>query len=195
MISYEYIQKVQSLRKVPFYIFSLSTGLVLVLGMVYGFFAYRFHLPPYKFFLSSYLGLHDEIFPSDPLPQPNIHALITIKGADSVAKVRRSLTNILWADTLPARSDVEISTISIEDRYGHFGAAVLSIEQLVVQMEYELDSKMHLFHPVSRNGVLVIYHQGHKGDFLNGSNTIRGLLDEGYSVLACLLYTSDAADE
>ena len=51
-------------------------------------------------------------------------------------------------------------------------------------MEFGARSIIYLFHPRSSNGQLLIYHQGHGGDFFRGVDTIRFFLRHGYAVAA-----------
>ena len=51
-------------------------------------------------------------------------------------------------------------------------------------MEYDVNSISYLFVPESNNNRLIIYHQGHAGDFYKGKDTIQFFLDEGFTVLA-----------
>ena len=47
-----------------------------------------------------------------------------------------------------------------------------------------MNSIIYLFHPRSPNGRLLIYHQGHGGDFFLGRDTIHFFLRHGYAVAA-----------
>ena len=51
-------------------------------------------------------------------------------------------------------------------------------------MEYGISSYPNLFHPVEKNNKLLIYHQGHAGDFILGKKTISYFIDKGYTVMA-----------
>ena len=53
-----------------------------------------------------------------------------------------------------------------------------------MRMEFGARSIIYLFHPRSSNGRLLIYHQGHGGDFFRGVDTIRFFLRHGYAVAA-----------
>jgi len=59
-----------------------------------------------------------------------------------------------------------------------------TIDKIIINMEYEIDSYPYLFHPKESNNKLLVYHQGHAGDFLNGINTISFFVDKGFTVLA-----------
>ena len=51
-------------------------------------------------------------------------------------------------------------------------------------MEFGAQSIGYLFHPRSSNSRLIIYHQGHGGDFILGVDTIKFFLRHGYTVAA-----------
>ena len=51
-------------------------------------------------------------------------------------------------------------------------------------MEFGVNSISYLFHPRNANGRLLIYHQGHGGDFFLGLDTIHFFLRHGYTVAA-----------
>ena len=51
-------------------------------------------------------------------------------------------------------------------------------------MDYSVNSIAYHFHPINSNNKLIIYHQGHRGDFILGKNTIQFFLNKGYSVIA-----------
>jgi len=44
------------------------------------------------------------------------------------------------------------------------------------------ESNIYHFIPKNSNHRLVIYHQGHRGDFIHGKELIAALLNEGYEV-------------
>ena len=51
-------------------------------------------------------------------------------------------------------------------------------------MEYGINSISYLFIPKQPNEKLILYHQGHGGDFLLGYDTIQFFLDRNFTVLA-----------
>jgi hypothetical protein len=57
------------------------------------------------------------------------------------------------------------------------------IDELVVEMEFGLESHAYQFVPRARSDVVVLYHQGHDGDFFIGKQQIEEFLDAGYTVI------------
>ena len=58
------------------------------------------------------------------------------------------------------------------------------IDEITITMKYNVNSIVYLFHPVNSNNKLIVYHQGHSGDFYNGKKSIDFFLSEGFTVLA-----------
>jgi hypothetical protein len=58
------------------------------------------------------------------------------------------------------------------------------IDKLIVEMEYGIDSVSYLLLPEESNQKLILYHHGHDGDFILGSNTIQFFLERNFTVLA-----------
>ena len=81
----------------------------------------------------------------------------------------------------PAKVEKNIT----DDRYAELSSASLGqIDKLTIEMDYGLNSIVYHFVPKEANGKLFIYHQGHRGDFIQGKDTIKALLDKGYSAMA-----------
>jgi hypothetical protein len=89
--------------------------------------------------------------------QNDISALIHINNHDDISKIRSSFINYIWHDSTLPNSKLPIKIVN---------------------------SPSYLFLPNDSNNNLIIYHQGHKGDFLYGKTTIESFLKNGYSVLA-----------
>ena len=73
---------------------------------------------------------------------------------------------------------------NINDEINKALVGVDVIDQLNIEMEYGVNSISYLFIPESSNNKLIIYHQGHGGDFFKGEKTIQYFLEKNYSVLA-----------
>jgi pimeloyl-ACP methyl ester carboxylesterase len=58
------------------------------------------------------------------------------------------------------------------------------INKYEIKMENDVNSIVYHFVPVDVNSSLIIYHQGHAGNFFEGIDTIQFFLNHGYSVLA-----------
>ncbi len=60
---------------------------------------------------------------------------------------------------------------------------LLKIDELTKTMEYGLTNVSYHFIPKTHNGELIIYHQGHRGDFKHGLETMKYFLNKGYAVI------------
>lgn len=70
----------------------------------------------------------------------------------------------------------------VDDRYGDI-LSLSRIDKLVVEMDFGIES--HIYHMIPRNpnGRVVLFHQGHRGDFHESKQNIVGLLNQGFSVV------------
>jgi hypothetical protein len=119
--------------------------------------------------------------------QTDANSLIDIDGADSVLAKRKVLIQYIWAGEglpsgkLPGKVEKDIN----DDRYAElYKANLRQIDKLTINMDYGLNSIVYHFLPKEANNRLFIYHQGHRGDFIQGKDTIKALQDKGYSVMA-----------
>ena len=114
-----------------------------------------------------------------------VDALIGIRTQADVTDIRKRIRRVVWGtDTLP----IGVFPRSIQQRakdHEYQGIPTLDhIDLITVSMPYGIKSKMYLFHNNKGNERLIIYHQGHKGDFLHGRSTIKTLLENGFDVIA-----------
>ena len=158
------------------------------------------------FFLGVYVGLY-KIFPYEVLDsskdvlfeqktiqnnqfvnQVNVNSLIKIDSKSDIDQKREFLTEFFWdAKTFQRIKDkaqlpeveIDISDSNYEDLQN-----LKRIDRLTVEMEYGINSISYLFIPEQSNEKLILYHQGHGGDFLLGKNTIQFFLDRDFTVLA-----------
>ena len=122
------------------------------------------------------------------IKQANVGSLIKIDAKSDIDEKRKFLTEFFWGvgtlqrivDKSPL-PDVE-SDIS-DSRYNNF-QNLKRIDRLVVEMEYGVNSISYLFIPEQSNEKLILYHQGHGGDFILGSDTIQFFLNRNFTVLA-----------
>ena len=158
------------------------------------------------FFLGVFVGLY-KIFPYEVLDsskdvlfeqktiqnnqfvnQVNVNSLIKIDSKSDIDQKREFLTEFFWdAKTFQRIKDkaqlpeveTDISDSNYEDLQN-----LKRIDRLTAEMEYGINSISYLFMPEQPNEKLILYHQGHGGDFLLGKNTIQFFLDRNFTVLA-----------
>ncbi len=122
----------------------------------------------------------------DPLyKETNIKSLITIKNEKDIIKKRGKIIQYIWngkgfpSSKMPDKIENDIK----DDRYNDL-MNLKTIDKITVSMEKGLNSIVYIFHPSKSNNKLILYHQGHDGDFILGKNTIKFFVDKGYSVMA-----------
>jgi hypothetical protein len=139
----------------------------------------------------------DSVMNDFGLKQPKIHqnsymnlknySLIPIHVNDSedISKLRSDLIHYIWKEQPfeNLKSLIKIEENIIDTNYDDL-ENLKQIDKFLISMEYDVNSTSYLFLPHDSNNELILYHQGHGGDFYNGKNTIEYFLKNGYSVLA-----------
>ena len=149
-----------------------------------------FEIPPFGLIRDAYMimKLNDDQtgeIDYSYLNGDDISSLIQITDKKSLLDKRTSLINFIWKNDLSRfnKQPNHIETNLNDDRF--FGLNNLEkIEKIQILMEYGIDSNIYHFISKESNGKLVIYHQGHDGDFEKGKKIIEFLLNNNYSVLA-----------
>lgn len=154
--------------------------------------AVRYELFPYSFAKATYSVLVDRDENSEvvvlSVPEKryksDIAKLISVKTPSQANELRQQLIAVLFgASGLPKSLPTQVSKDHLDNQYKGISSLV-QVDELVTEMDFGLRSIAHHFHPVAPNGKVVIYHQGHLGDFNLGLPTIGRFLDGGYAVLA-----------
>jgi len=158
------------------------------------------------FFLGVYVGLY-KIFPYEVLDsskdilfeqktiennkfvnQANVYSLIKIDSKLDIDQKRDFLTEYFWDvgsfQRVKDKSQLPEVEIKISDSSYKDFQNLKRIDRLTVEMEYGINSVSYLFIPEQSNEKLILYHQGHSGDFLLGKDTIQFFLDRNFTVLA-----------
>ena len=158
------------------------------------------------FFFGTYVGLY-KIFPYEILDsskdvlfeqksiqnnqfvnQANVGSLIKINSESDVDQKRNFLIEYFWdVGSFQRVNDKaqlpEVETDISDSNYQDF-QNLKRIDRLTVEMEYGINSISYLFIPEQSNEKLILYHQGHGGDFLLGKSTIQFFLDRNFTVFA-----------
>ena len=158
------------------------------------------------FFLGVYVGLY-KIFPYEVLDsskdilfeqktiennkfvnQANVYSLIKIDSKLDIDQKRDFLIEYFWDvgsfQRVKDKSQLPEVEIKISDSSYKDLQNLKRIDRLTVEMEYGINSVSYLFIPEQSNEKLILYHQGHGGDFLLGKDTIQFFLDRNFTVLA-----------
>ena len=158
------------------------------------------------FFLGVYVGLY-KIFPYEVLDsskdvlfeqktiqnnqffnQADVNSLIKINSESDIDQKRDFLIEYFWDvgsfQRVTDKSQLPEVEIDISDSSYKDFQNLKRIDRLTVEMEYGINSISYLFIPEQSNEKLILYHQGHGGDFLLGKDTIQFFLDRNFTVLA-----------
>lgn len=115
----------------------------------------------------------------------NINSIIDIKNENDIIQKRNELINFIWKqNNLPKTYANLKSTSNFSDSNYNDLSNFSHLNKYEIVMEYGINSVVYHFHAESKNGNLVIYHEGHGGDFIKGKYVINELLSEGFDVLA-----------
>ena len=158
------------------------------------------------FFFGTYVGLY-KIFPYEFLDsskdvlfeqktieknqfvkQSSIDSLIRIYDKSDIEQKRNFLTEFFWDVGSLQRVKDKSQLPEVESGISDFNYKdfqnLKRIDRLTVEMEYGINSVSYLFLPEQPNEKLILYHQGHGGDFLLGKDTIKFFLDRNFTVFA-----------
>ena len=113
----------------------------------------------------------------------DVESLIHISNQTDIDSKQISLIKYIWKnDSLPNHHPYSIEMNIVDNRYDL--SNLDSIDKITVSMKYDVKSISYLFHPKTSNNHLIIYQEGHAGDFINGKKTIQYFLEKNYTVLA-----------
>ena len=156
----------------------------------FGTFVGLYKIFPYEFLDSSKDVLFEQktIEKNQFVKQSSIDSLIRIYDKSDIEQKRNFLTEFFWdAGSLQRVKDKsqlpEVESGISDFNYKDF-QNLKRIDRFTVEMEYGINSVSYLFLPEQPNEKLILYHQGHGGDFLLGKDTIKFFLDRNFTVFA-----------
>ena len=172
--------------------FVLIPSLIVLIGIV---FIFGLTVGVYKIFpyeiLDSSLDTIKEEAPTENnqfITQSDLNTLVRIDGKSDIEKKRNDLTEFFWnvGSLQRVQHDGQLPEIEsdiYDSRYNDL-QNLKRIDKLIVEMEYGINSVSYLLLPEESNQKLILYHHGHDGDFILGSNTIQFFLERNFTVLA-----------
>ena len=172
------MKKIVIISIFAFIIFSFSLGLVTG---VYKIFPYTYLDNAKKIILLESDIEVDTL--SSHVYEVNVSSLIKIKDENDILQKRNSLINYMWNTNHLPKNLPEISKNISDVRYSEL-KNLQRIDKITVNMDYGINSIAYHFIPNQSNGELIIYHQGHDGDFFKGKKTIQFFLENRYAVIA-----------
>ena len=161
-------------------------GIVFIFGLTVG----VYKIFPYEILDSSLDAIKEEA-PTENnqfITQSDLNTLVRIDGKSDIEKKRNDLTEFFWnvGSLQRVQHDGQLPEIEsdiYDSRYNDL-QNLKRIDKLTVEMEYGIDSVSYLLLPEESNQKLILYHHGHDGDFILGSNTIQFFLERNFTVLA-----------
>ena len=170
------------MKKKYFFIFIL----IFCIGFIYGLSVDYLEIFPYENLKNIKLLLSQDDLTNFKQPNNfNIESIINIKNQSDIQLKKEILVDYIWKNKVDLNSlyPDSIEKNYIDSRYNEL-ENLKTISKFNITMDFDVKSTAYFFEPKSSNGELVIYHQGHKGDFFYGKKTIEELLNNDYSVLA-----------
>tara|TARA_Y100000741_G_scaffold339983_1_gene301209 strand:- start:1290 stop:2393 length:1104 start_codon:yes stop_codon:yes gene_type:complete len=156
--------------------------ITIFLAFSFGFAVNSYEIFPYSIIKDVYI--ETQKIPYNESYENDVYSLIHIRSMDSKIEVKNNLNHFIWKqESLPTYEPDLIENNITDKRYSNM-KNLDSIDKFVINMEYDVNSIAYFFKPSDSNNKLIIYHQGHKGDFHNGKNVIQYFLEKNYSVLA-----------
>lgn len=161
--------------------------MLVTLAYALGAISYKYHLPPYSVIKTIYNNIYpreqDEEF-DRKYNEAQFGEIISIRNQEDLTALKSRLVSFLWGSArLPQSLPASVQQNFIDSRYADI-QDLLRIDKLIVQMEFGIESSVYHFIPKKPNNRLVLFHQGHEGDFFLSKNLIAQFLAEGYSVTA-----------
>ncbi len=109
--------------------------------------------------------------------------LISINNKNDLEKKRKLLIDNLFGKNFDFKSLKPVIYRNFKDeRYSNI-KNLSRIDKLVHNMDFGINSIAYHFLPKNRIGKILIYHQGHRGDFILSKKEIQYFLSQGYDVL------------
>ena len=169
------IQFCMNFKKIGIFLF------LIFIAFISGFLANMYDIYPSEikeFYIANDSNENSKIFETD------ISSLIHVTSDISKNEIKNNLINHIWKqNTLPHNELSKIEKNISLDKYSELNN-LESIDKLTIEMKHGVNSIVYLFKPSISNDELIIYHQGHRGDFIEGKETIAYFLEKNYSVIA-----------
>lgn len=125
-----------------------------------------------------------EKFSKNTLSNFNITSIIHIKNHADAFKIRNDLIHYIFKNNMFFDKMPDKVSTNIENENYQNLSNLKQIDEITITMKYNVNSIAYLFHPINSNNKLIVYHEGHSGDFYNGIDSIETFLDNGFTVLA-----------
>ena len=163
---------------IPIIIIVFSYGITVGL---YEYFPYEVLNQTKKIILNE--GTDEPIITSTSFEKFDTNSIIGIETKEDLNYKKTSLIKYIWKNQMPTKLPANIEENFIDDNFRDV-KNLQQIDKITIEMEHGINSIAYLFIPYESNNKLIIYHQGHDGDFLLGKNIIQFFFKNGYSIIA-----------
>lgn len=140
---------------------------------------------PYYSYLKSFL-MPVYLIPNNKEKKFDPYKIIQIKNKDDLKQTRKNLKNFIFGGEDLSSIFPKVKKSITDKRYKEL-KNLKSIDKYVHTMEYGITSIAYVFNPRKSINKLIIYHQGHGGDFYNGIKNINFFLEKGYTIIGVSL--------
>lgn len=114
----------------------------------------------------------------------DVESIIHITNENDVLEKRNNLFHFIFKNSTTYNRMPNEILEDINDKTYENISNLKKIDQFTINMDYNVNSISYLFHPKNSNNKLIIYHEGHAGDFESGKNSIEYFIDNGFTVIA-----------
>lgn len=127
------------------------------------------------------------VFPvPDHVMNFDISSLIDIKNPHDIDDTRTQLQTLFWGAGY--REGMHRAALRVDAGYRDARYAGMDnlarLDRVTVDMDYGINSVVYDFNPIRPNGQLILFHEGHDGDFVMHKKLIEDLLARGFRVVA-----------
>lgn len=113
----------------------------------------------------------------------DVDKLIKIRTLEEVVDKKNEIKKFIWKNKIPYTSSIEIINDYDDSRYSDIDN-LDSIIKFSIKMDYNIISNGYLFLPKNSNDNIIIYHEGHAGDFIHGKQYIEFFISKNNPVFA-----------
>jgi len=152
------------------YNFSLSRTITATKSFLFG----RTSQAPLSYDFTAELNLTDEA----------IASIVRPTSAEQFQNLRKTLIQHIWNTPYLPYNEMPREIRSVKDVRWQDMENLEKIDEVIVEIRYSIESISYHFVPKKRLNKLLIFHQGHDGDFIINKETIHYYLKKGFDVIA-----------
>lgn len=114
----------------------------------------------------------------------DVTSIIHINNYDDASQIKHDLIHYIFKKNLSFDKMPDKVLTNIDNKNYQNISNLKQIDEITITMKHDVNSIAYLFHPKNPNNQLIVYQQGHSGDFYNGIDSIETFLDDGFTVIA-----------